>query len=373
LDTYLASGQEVDFFVGYGGQGRFRPRAAANLLMDLTDLLKERGFDAGKELGEMNVKQWTVDDRIYTLPTVFSNSAFWFANVDRFKEAGVPLPLKGWTQAEFREALKKLTRGEGINKQYGIWWGITWNAGYTNSMINDMLGRYTTFKDDSMKETQYDHPLYLQGLQLIVDTMRNDKTAIPLEDEMGDKIDFAAAFLSGRAAIGVDVVQIRMVKDTQTYPHDFVSALIPAPVPSREYLDNWNHTDSAAGGSDYVCINAKTKYPQETLDAFIWYVKGGNYPLAKGGRLPLWKGVDRNLLADALLDGAGAVFHRDSIIGYLNSVDPTRATFNSLPVPGQVGAVWAEEREAALLGKKSAAQAVRDAKSRADALLKTLK
>jgi multiple sugar transport system substrate-binding protein len=374
LDTYLASGGQVDLFVGYGGLSRFRPRVESNLLMDLTDLLKEKSFDAYKEIGEVNVRTWMVNDRIYTLPAVFGNGAFWFANVDRFKEAGVPLPLRGWTQAEFREALKKLTKGEGINKQYGMWWGINWNRAYANAMIQDMLGKYTRYKNDQMTETNFDHPLFAQGLQLIVDTMRTDKTAIPLEDEVGDKIDFAKAFISGKAAIAVDQVQVRIVKDTKAYPHDFVTAMIPAPVPGKEFMDRWNHDVGAGGGSDYVCISAKTQYPKEALDAFIWYLKGGSYPLAKGGRLPLWSGVDRNLVADALLEGADAVFVRESVLNYLGSINANRA-FSSLsgPASPQIEKVWAEEMDAALYGKKTVSQAVKDAKARADDLIAKLK
>jgi multiple sugar transport system substrate-binding protein len=240
-------------------------------------------------------------------------------------------------------------------------------------MISDQLGKYTMYKNDQMTETNYDHPLYKQGLQLIVDTMRNDKTAIPLEDEVGDKIDFVGAFINGRAAIAPDVVQFRVVKDLENYPHDFVTALIPAPVPSQEYMDNWNHTVGAGGGSDYVCISAKTKYPKETLDAFLWYIKGGSFPLARGGRLPLWGGVSRELVADAFLDGSDGVIDRASTVNYLNSLVPTRAfAALSSPATSQIGAVWSEEREAALYGKKSVDQAVKDAKTRGDALIKAL-
>jgi multiple sugar transport system substrate-binding protein len=224
-----------------------------------------------------------------------------------------------------------------------------------------------------MTETNYDHPLYRQGLQLIADTMRNDKTAIPLEDEVGDKIDFASAFMTGKAAIAVDQVQIRIVKDTQNYPHDFVTAMIPAPVPSQEYMDNWGHGIGAGGGADYVCISAKTKYPKETFDAFLWYIKGGSFPLAKGGRLPLWGGVDRDLVAGSLLDGADAVFVRESVLNYLNSINPTRAfSVLSGPANSQIGTAWGEEMDAALYGRKSVDQAVRDAKTRSDALIKSL-
>jgi multiple sugar transport system substrate-binding protein len=236
-----------------------------------------------------------------------------------------------------------------------------------------MLGRHTRYKNDQMTETNFDHPLFAQGLQLIVDTMRTDKTAIPLEDEVGDKIDFAKAFISGKAAIAVDNVQIRIVKDTQTYPHDFVTAMIPAPVPGKEYMDNWKHDIGAGGGSDYVCISAKTQYPKEALDAFIWYLKGGSYPLAKGGRLPLWSGVDRNLVADALLQGADGVFNRESVLNYLSSINAGRA-FPALvsPASAQIEKVWAEEMDAVLYGKKTASQAVKDAKTRADALIEKL-
>ena len=374
LDIHLASGGDVDIFVGYGGLARFRPRVDSGLLMDLTDRLSQAGFDSFSELGEVNVRTWMVDERIYTLPAVFSNGQFWFANADRFREAGIPLPLNGWTQDEFRDALRRLTRGEGINKEYGMWWGVNWNSGYANGMINSMLGRYTVYKDDAMTETNYDHPLYLQGLQLIVDTMRNDRTAIALEDEIGDRIDFASAYITGRAAIAVDVVQLRIIKDIEAYPHNFTTAMIPAPVPSREYMNNWNHGIGAGGGSDYVCISSRTQYPREAFEAFLWYIQGGSFPLAMGGRLPLWGGVDRNLLADALLDGADGWFVRESIINYLNSINPVRA-FSALsgPANAQIATAWREEMDAALLGRQTASQSVQNAKSRGDALIRSLR
>lgn len=43
----------------------------------------------------------------------------WYANVDMFEQAGVPLPNEGWTWDDMLAAAAKLTKPE--QKQYGIW------------------------------------------------------------------------------------------------------------------------------------------------------------------------------------------------------------------------------------------------------------
>jgi multiple sugar transport system substrate-binding protein len=287
LDTYLASGGEVDIFMGYGGNARLIPRVKSGLILDMTDKLKDRGFDFIKELGANNVDGYLVDGHAYALPTKYENGAWIFANVNRFKEAGVALPLKGWTYDEFRDACKKLTRGSGIDKKYGMYWGVTYDRNNAKAIMSGVLIPKTTYKDDAKTETNFTDPTWQKGLQLMVDTMRTDKSAISLEEEIGDKIGFANAYLNGKAAMSVGIVQLRIIKDLAQYPHDFMTALIPAPVPSKEHMDKADHS-YRSGAGDLISVSSKTKYPDACIDAVVWYIKGGMAPLALGGRIPLW-------------------------------------------------------------------------------------
>ncbi|MCL2319512.1 MAG: extracellular solute-binding protein [Treponema sp.] len=369
LDTYLASGGEIDIFMGYGATSRLIPRVKSALVLDMTDRLKARNFDFVKELGANNVNGFLLDNRAYGLPTKYENTAWIFANVQRFKDAGIPLPYNGWTFDEFRDAMKKLTRGSGVNKEYGMYWGVTYDRSISKTIMGSVLGSRAIYKDEAKTETNFDHPVWAQGLQLMVDTMRNDKTAFSLEEEVADRVGFADAYLTGKAALSVGIAQIRIVKDINEYPHKFTTALVPAPVPSRDY---WQFADQnhRPGAGDLICVSSKTKYPDECVDAVIWYIKGGMAPLARGGRIPLWTGVNKQDVVREFLDGAEGTFDIQSMQKYL-AIDNRNAFVDSPgPANPQINTVFAEEMDAALYGKKTVQQALADAKSRSDLLIK---
>jgi multiple sugar transport system substrate-binding protein len=369
LETYLASGSsDIDIVVNYGDIAQITKRAESELLLDLSDPLKQAGFDWNKEMGEVNVNAWMVNNRVYGLPAVFINPGFWWANATRFKEAGVPLPLKGWTWAEMQEALKKLSKGTGVQRQFGLSWG--WNYTKLVGFLNDSLGKYTIYKDDSMTETNFDHPIYKAGLQLVVDTMHADKTALTAAD-IAERAGFPETFMNEAAFIAPEITFLRFVKDMENFPHDYEVALIPIPVPTRADMGNWNHVIGSGGGTDFVSIAAKSKHPKEALEVFMWYVRDGCFPLAKSGRLPLWSGADKKKVADAFIEGSAGLLNRESVENYLNAIDPLKA-FAPLkgPAPFEIDTIMREEVVAALLQKKTVDQALRDCKSRADAAIK---
>jgi multiple sugar transport system substrate-binding protein len=373
LDTYLASGGEVDIFINYGGNDRLIPRVQSNLVLDITDLLKEKKFDYVEELGANIVNSHMVNNRVYTLPTQWENYCYWFANVNRFKEAGIPLPVNGWTYEEFRNVCSKLTSGEGINKKYGMYWGIRLNnTNYVRAIVHSILGNYGTYKDDAKTETNFDNPVWEQTIQLVADTMLNSKTALSLADEATDAMTFANSYLSGKAGIAVGFSQLRLVKDIKNYPHDFETAIIPAPVPSKEYMNLADHRQRPflGGSGDQICISSKTKYPNECVDAIIWYIRGGMLPLARWGRVPAYQGISKQSIADMLSDGTQGIFNIPSLIKYL-SLDPKQFILEAQgPAQAQISNVIKEEIEAALYGKKTVQQALKDAKSRSDLLIK---
>ena len=367
LETYLMGGNDIDIYMGYGGTDRLFNRIDAGLALDLTPYLETAGFDPAVELGENNVAGYIYKDGYYALPTKYENKNWMVVNADMFEAAGIELPLDGWTYAEFEEAAKKLTTGEGQDKIYGMFWNL--NANWKNSIafIGAMLGKYHTYTDDTATATNLNHELWQKGLQLIVGS-QDDGWGVSLEAEMADSLDFNNMFLAGKAAMAAGIYNLRTIKDLEKYPHDFETAIVPYPVPDESYLDQWSYPDYPGAG-DLILVNPKSEHLQEAVDFVLWYIQGGMAPLASGGRIPLWKGFDAQLVVDALCQNEG-VFNEESIKAYM-SVDITKAyTTLSSAAESKIATVKKEEMQAALLGQQTVEEACQNMKTRADELLK---
>lgn len=367
LETYLAGGNDIDIYMGYGGTDRLFNRIDAGLALDLTDYLKAAGFDPVKELGENNVAGYIYNDKYYALPTKYENKNWMVVNADMFKEAGIELPLDGWTYAEFVDAAKKLTKGEGQDKVYGMFWNL--NDAWKNAtvFIGATLGKYQTYKDESAKATNLNDKLWQDGLKMMVDSQ--DDWGVSYEAEKADGLTFNNMFLEGKVAMASGIFNLRTIKDLEKYPHDFETALVPYPVPTEADLkDHWSYSDYPGAG-DLILVNPKSEHVQEAVDFVLWYIQGGMAPLASGGRIPLWKGFDSSKVIDALCQNEG-VFNEESIKSYM-SVEKTNAYTSIVSsADSKIATIKKEEMEAALLGQKTVEQACKDMQSRADELLK---
>ncbi|MDL2318116.1 extracellular solute-binding protein [Eubacteriales bacterium OttesenSCG-928-A19] len=371
LETYLMAGGEIDIFMGYGGLSRLTNRVEGGLVMDMTDALAARGFDPAEELGLANVSGYRLDDRYYGVPTKYENGMYMFVNADMFEEAGIDIPYDGWTYSEFRDAAKKLTHGEGLDKVYGIYWSYNTNYDYNRLFLTTTLDEYGIYKNDECTETNFDQPVIAESLQLIVDTMLEDESAPSRAYEVSENLSLPSVYLEGKAAMVLGISQMRIVKDLDTYPHDFATAIVPMPVPDESYMEEYGDHKNIGGAGDLICVSSKTDYPEECVDFVIWYIQGGMAPLARGGRIPLWNGVDQAEIVAAMLDGAEGTFVEESIINYLN-IDKTKLQ------PSASRANWAlseiytvmyEEMEAAMYGQYDVETAVTNMKTRGDALI----
>ena len=108
------------------------------------------------------------------------------------------------------------------------------------------------------------------------------------------------------------------------------------------------------------------------MDFVLWYIRGGMAPLAKGGRLPLWSGVNPDDVVAALMDGAENVFDTQSVLNYLAidkskiSVTPDRPQY----ALAEINTVMEEELQFAMSGVKTCEQTLADRKSRGDELIR---
>lgn len=368
-DTYLMAGGEIDVFVGYGAANLLN-RADTGLILDMTDMLRDRGFDAADELGATSMSQyWVNGDRVYGLPTIYSNNRWMMVNVDLFEEAGLNVPYDGWTYEEFYAAAEKLTHGEGLDKVYGMMWCIKQDIVQPLGMISSVLGENAYYKNLDGSETNFDDPVWANGMQLIQDTMENGY-AYALEDELSESLTFANTFLEGKSAMSMNISQLRLILDTETYPHDFKTAIVPGPVPSAEYLtDAYKYHTNYSGTNDLISIAAKSEHPEASFQFVMWYIIGGMAPLAGYGRIPLWSGFAASSITDLLSDKSD-VIDLKSLEGYL-SIDKSVAVESpKLNAYNEINAIIKEEAQNILLGQSGVADGLASAKSRGDALLK---
>lgn len=103
-DVMLFSGA---FFLNFQQKGAFA---------DITPRLKILNIDPAKFTSVPKV--FEAEGKQYGMPFQLTITT-WYANVDMFEKAGVPLPKEGWTWDELLDTAKKLTKsGE---KQFGVW------------------------------------------------------------------------------------------------------------------------------------------------------------------------------------------------------------------------------------------------------------
>lgn len=372
VDTYLMSGGEIDVLIGYGAQNLIN-RANSNLILNLTDRLNAYGFDCVKELGDASMSQyWINGDQIYGFPTIYSNNRWMLVNVDYFNEAGIAIPYEGWTYAQFLDAAEKLTKGSGYDKVHGMMWAFYQDTAQARGLVSSILGQTAIYVDAEGTASNFNHPVWVEGLELIKKTMDNG-WAYGLDDEKADSLTVANTYLEGKCAMSMNISQLRLIIDTEAYPHEFKTALVPGPVPSEEYLtDEYKYHTNYSGTNDLCCIPHDSKNPDAAFEFIMWYVKGGMSPLAEYGRIPLWSGFDSSLIINSLAN-KGDVLDLASLENYLNVDKSVALVAPKLSAYNQIDAVIVEEFENVLFGQKSVEDGLNSAKTRADELIKLAK
>ena len=348
-------------------------RVDSNLLLDMSGMLNDIGFNLDDELGVANMAEYHYDDgAVYGFPTKYENSRWILINEDMFKEAGLDIPYDGWTYSEFLADAEKLTHGEGQDKVYGVCWARKQSGNSILLALDGVLGANQIYKNEEGTEVNFDNDVYRAGLNLVKETL--DKGyAIPIEDEFSEDISVANTFLQGKCAIMLGVAQMRLCMDQENYPHDFMTALVPAPVPDDEKYNTefYRKQIGTTGAGDLLSISANTKYPEASFEFAMWYLKGGMSPLVQGGRIPLWNGVNKDEVLSVLKEKAQGSIDMDSMENYL-SLDTTQGV---AAIKGhassEISSAWFEEFDAMCYGKQSVDQTVQNMEKRGNELIQT--
>ncbi|HUW30933.1 MAG TPA: extracellular solute-binding protein [Planctomycetota bacterium] len=217
-----ASGVASDCVDVYGG-GQLRQYVAAGVLMDVTDLAKQYGFDLSRTYASAE-QELCVDGRQYAFPC--NVSAFPITiNRGTLEREGLPLPKFDWTWDEFLQwalAVRKVE--DGRVTRFAVWPFGPEKLWPTNgaSIFNETMTRCVLDSDRAMEATQFYYDLMFKYKAMPTPTDR--ASVASREGYGGAMLQWLGTDLVLGVAIGrYGLIQLRrfpdFVPDVALFPH----------------------------------------------------------------------------------------------------------------------------------------------------------
>lgn len=250
LKVMMAAGDEADI-VDIRGLAQVTQYRETGSLLDLTEMVKNSELDISK-YGAMWDSSYP-DGQIFALPT---RTTCWmlFYNPDLLEEAGVEMPEQlTWT--EYAEMAKKLTKGDGPDKQWGGYW-VDWHTQF----MATQQGVYVNADDVSAVQ---------ESLEMLNQLYNVDKTHMSLGEMKATDTQYLADFENKRAALmpqGEWMINM-LLNDISAGKTDVNWEIAPMPIPDGvEPGTTW-------GQFQFAGITSTTKHPEESFD-FLKYLCG---------------------------------------------------------------------------------------------------
>jgi ABC-type glycerol-3-phosphate transport system substrate-binding protein len=260
IQTLIAGGTQLDVFWSWGYWKN--AMAARGALVAFDDFLRKEPKDSyTKTWSPGAVESTKYQGKTYGYVTQIGVPGL-LVNEELFKQAGVPLPPKGykdqtWTLDRFLEAAQRLTRRSGDTAEvYGSTpWG-TWWAGF--NWITETFGG-TTFNAD-WTDTLLDKPEVTQAQLWAADLRLKHRVAPTSAEGKDGKFDFPNGKVGIRLGwLHQPIATVKKVGDS------FKWNIYPLPRGLKQ---------TAAGAAyNWYCLLKDSKYQDQAL-AFIRYMAG---------------------------------------------------------------------------------------------------
>lgn len=361
LETALLGGQ-LDLFMNYRTD-RAVKRVEVGMTAPLDEFIEKDGFDLKANFNDDAIMP--INGKIHFIPAILIN-AFVVLNKQRLDDAGLPVP-KEWTWDEYMTYAEKLTQGEGADKVWGSYLGgPTPNIyEYVDKAAKVTLGPDWLYKADGT--SNFDAPEVKQILDNLVRMEQQMKVQMPYAEALVSKTQGHQLFMSEKTAmLWWATAVIRSVKDTKSFPHEYVTAFAPQPKLAAD--DRYN--TSGTGYFDLLSISSASEHKEEAWKFLKWYVTEGNEPMIPFGRIPSWKLANQDeVLASILGENPEKLFDVESFKRVFfeqkgEIVLDTR--FDKMP---ELQKILVEEAELALMGEQTTDKAISNMKSRSDQIL----
>ena len=359
LETNLMGGSEIDLYMTYT-MAQLTKRAEGNMALDLTELCERDGFVLTDYLGEL-ANSYSIDGKPYSLPCKLDQYGM-VLNKDMFDAAGIEIPTE-WTYAEFLDICKQLTHGEGADKVYGVYWNSQQDMmQYAQYLISQTLGGDNMYTADGTA-TNFTDPVWEETISLISTTM-NEGYAPTHADSVTEKLSQESMFLGGKTAMTIGPWMVRNIKDTATYPHDFVTAFAPYPV-----MEEGQRNYTQGGYGDFLCINPRSEHIDAAWEFAKWYLTEGGIYLAAGGRVPAANTYDLEAVTSEFLSGAEDLFDAESLQSVLIEPHDNYAAPSITTKSNELSDIANQQLEAIYTNQVSVADGLAKAKADGDAAL----
>lgn len=284
VNTALMAG-EIDVLASFGLASTYN-RWANDLYQPLTDYIEKYGIDIKANWGSDVYKY---DDVYYTFPCG-GLSYYVSINMNEWNKAGLgELPTE-WTWDEYLEASKAMTHGEGNEKVYG---GSDYHSqNYFTYVWYQVYGHDQYYGEDGL--SNFTDPIIVNALKREIKAEQEDKIWFPLTTYRADNLQTQDVFTSNKAASAISPNMIRFLRDTETYPVDWITGFAPWPVEEK------GQTNYMSGVSNFSHAGICTGVQDEEAAWYFlsWYATYGSRYLIAAGHQSTWKGTDVSGLVD---------------------------------------------------------------------------
>ena len=280
VNTAMMAG-EIDVLHSFGLNNAYH-RWDGGMYRDITDDILADNIDLVAEYGSDIYKY---DGRIYTLPSG-SLSYYVAINMTDWKNAGLGEIPKAWTWDEYMAASAAMTRGSGADKVYG---GSDYHSQWYFALpISQKTGLGPYYNEDGLSSAN--DPLLLTSLKRRYKAEVEDQIWFPNTRYRSDNLQGQMTFLSHTVSSVIICNLQRFLRDTRTYPVDWVTAFAPYPTETPGQV---NHVE---GVSIFSHVGIASRSPESNYKAnyaFLkWYGSEGCKYLVLAGHLPTWKKTD---------------------------------------------------------------------------------
>lgn len=339
----LSSGSTVDVYSinGTTGLGLY---SSKQQLLDISDRIKQASIDVGA-YGPIlqDITGTLTDGKYYALPYRTSSYAL-FYNKAIFDKEGIDYP-KQMTWDEYAELAKKLTKGDGADKQ--------WGGYYADWILYPMsaLQKGSTILDDNLDNVK-EWLTYLDRLYY------QDQSHMSYKQMKAESVDWLKQFESGNVAMmingewTVNMLQADIAAGKTDI--DFDMTMLPQPAGASD-------PTSAGGLSTFMGISPHSKN-QDAAFKFLAFATGeqGETIIANSSVLPAYSNdaTKEAFLKATGLQGSGAFFEAKTIIA-------------DQPVPqiDQVNTVFKEQWELFLFQQQDADKTIQTYIAQRDKIL----
>ncbi|MEW2504416.1 sugar ABC transporter substrate-binding protein [Amycolatopsis sp. NPDC047767] len=249
LQTEASSDSLPDLFWMNGPN--FQLYASNGKIEPITGEVKAGAIDP-KNYPQSLDQLYTLDGVQYGVPKDFDTIGVWI-NKALFAEAGVPIPSKDWTWADFQSTAAQISQKLASKGVYGISAGMDGQTTYYNTIFQS--GGSVISPDG--KTSTYDDPKTQKGIQFWTDLVKSKAmpTIKQLTDTTGDQwfVSGKSAMYQGGSWARSEVAAAPIAKDVAVLP-----------VPKGDQQATVIH-----GLSNVVAANSPNKQAAQALQVFL--------------------------------------------------------------------------------------------------------